>query len=242
MVNSWLVFHPGLMHSSALSFKLDHWTKPSPQLMNFVCAWLWRRCSAGSAVVIIDQAWRSALKPAGNAWREKMGRGEAWEISKQKMSCTKWGRRSFAKNGIVRAWMHGRLYLSVWLCQRKAKLGCWRGNKTNKQNQTVRPLENIFHWHVILSASAVNKHKPWIETSYHGVITENTDIVLLDPPLVALDKDAPVPYAGKIYIYILQSNCFQLEKDQRGVTENKWEQWMITQVLIRPGRRSCRVQ
>lgn len=43
----------------------------------------------------------------------------------------------------------------------------------------------------------VNKHKPWIETSYHGVITENTDVVLLDPPLVALDKDAPVPYAGE---------------------------------------------
>ncbi|KAK5603396.1 hypothetical protein CRENBAI_008391 [Crenichthys baileyi] len=44
--------------------------------------------------------------------------------------------------------------------------------------------------------SPVNKHKPWIETSYHGVITENTDVVLLDPPLVALDKDAPIPYAG----------------------------------------------
>ncbi|KAJ8256333.1 hypothetical protein COCON_G00184850 [Conger conger] len=43
----------------------------------------------------------------------------------------------------------------------------------------------------------VNKHKPWIETSYHGVISENTDTVLLDPPLVALDKDAPVPFAGK---------------------------------------------
>lgn len=42
----------------------------------------------------------------------------------------------------------------------------------------------------------MNKHKPWIETSYHGVITENTEVVLLDPPLVALDKDAPVPYAG----------------------------------------------
>ncbi|XP_035985019.1 calsyntenin-2-like, partial [Fundulus heteroclitus] len=42
----------------------------------------------------------------------------------------------------------------------------------------------------------VNKHKPWIETSYHGVITENMDTVLLDPPLVALDKDAPVAYAG----------------------------------------------
>ncbi|XP_077579903.1 calsyntenin-2 [Stigmatopora nigra] len=47
-------------------------------------------------------------------------------------------------------------------------------------------------------AGKVNKHKPWIEASYHGVITENTDMVLLDPPLVALDKDAPVPYAGEI--------------------------------------------
>nr|XP_015216408.1 PREDICTED: calsyntenin-2 [Lepisosteus oculatus] len=47
-------------------------------------------------------------------------------------------------------------------------------------------------------AGKVNKHKPWIETSYHGVITENTETVLLDPPLVALDKDAPVPFAGEI--------------------------------------------
>ncbi|NXH18512.1 CSTN2 protein, partial [Bucco capensis] len=44
----------------------------------------------------------------------------------------------------------------------------------------------------------VNKHKPWIETSYHGIITENNDTVILDPPLVALDKDAPVPFAGEI--------------------------------------------
>ncbi|XP_048398757.1 calsyntenin-2 isoform X1 [Stegostoma tigrinum] len=44
----------------------------------------------------------------------------------------------------------------------------------------------------------VNKHKPWIETSYHGTITENNDTVFLDPPLVALDKDAPVRYAGEI--------------------------------------------
>ncbi|XP_057713272.1 calsyntenin-2 [Corythoichthys intestinalis] len=47
-------------------------------------------------------------------------------------------------------------------------------------------------------AGKVNKHKPWIEASYHGVITENMGTVLLDPPLVALDKDAPVPYAGEI--------------------------------------------
>ncbi|KAM7043973.1 calsyntenin-2 isoform 2-T2 [Acridotheres tristis] len=49
-----------------------------------------------------------------------------------------------------------------------------------------------------LLAAKVNRHKPWIETSYHGIITENNDTVILDPPLVALDKDAPVPFAGEI--------------------------------------------
>uniref|UniRef100_A0A8C7RXY7 Calsyntenin-1 n=1 Tax=Oncorhynchus mykiss TaxID=8022 RepID=A0A8C7RXY7_ONCMY len=44
----------------------------------------------------------------------------------------------------------------------------------------------------------VNKHKPWIETTYHGIVTENDDKVLLDPPLIALDKDAPLRYAGEI--------------------------------------------
>uniref|UniRef100_A0AAY4C8B4 Calsyntenin-1 n=1 Tax=Denticeps clupeoides TaxID=299321 RepID=A0AAY4C8B4_9TELE len=44
----------------------------------------------------------------------------------------------------------------------------------------------------------VNKHKPWIETTYHGIITENDEKVLLDPPLIALDKDAPLRYAGEI--------------------------------------------
>lgn len=53
----------------------------------------------------------------------------------------------------------------------------------------------------------VNKHKPWIETSYHGVITENNDTVILDPPLVALDKDAPVPYAGK-KTHTINNNVF----------------------------------
>uniref|UniRef100_A0A8C3MS08 Calsyntenin-2 n=1 Tax=Geospiza parvula TaxID=87175 RepID=A0A8C3MS08_GEOPR len=50
----------------------------------------------------------------------------------------------------------------------------------------------------MVSSFLVNKHKPWIETSYHGIITENNDTVILDPPLVALDKDAPVPFAGEI--------------------------------------------
>uniref|UniRef100_A0A671L9P4 Calsyntenin-1 n=1 Tax=Sinocyclocheilus anshuiensis TaxID=1608454 RepID=A0A671L9P4_9TELE len=45
---------------------------------------------------------------------------------------------------------------------------------------------------------SVNKHKPWIETTYHGIVTENDDKVLLDPPLIALDKDAPLRYAGEI--------------------------------------------
>uniref|UniRef100_A0A673A6C4 Calsyntenin-2 n=1 Tax=Sphaeramia orbicularis TaxID=375764 RepID=A0A673A6C4_9TELE len=59
----------------------------------------------------------------------------------------------------------------------------------------------VFHFFSFLFT--VNKHKPWIETSYHGVITENTDIVLLDPPLVALDKDAPIPYAGEICAFTI---------------------------------------
>ncbi|MBN3326176.1 CSTN1 protein, partial [Atractosteus spatula] len=47
-----------------------------------------------------------------------------------------------------------------------------------------------------VEAAKVNKHKPWIETTYHGIVTENDDKVLLDPPLIALDKDAPLHYAG----------------------------------------------
>ncbi|EMP41536.1 Calsyntenin-1, partial [Chelonia mydas] len=43
-----------------------------------------------------------------------------------------------------------------------------------------------------------NKHKPWIETTYHGIVTENDNTVLLDPPLIALDKDAPLRFAGEI--------------------------------------------
>ncbi|KAJ8259683.1 hypothetical protein GJAV_G00172230 [Gymnothorax javanicus] len=47
----------------------------------------------------------------------------------------------------------------------------------------------------LVGAAKVNKHKPWIETTYHGIVTENDDKVLLDPPLIALDKDAPLRYA-----------------------------------------------
>ncbi|XP_053549035.1 calsyntenin-3-like [Bombina bombina] len=43
-----------------------------------------------------------------------------------------------------------------------------------------------------------NKHKPWIEAQYQGIIMENDNTVLLNPPLFALDKDAPLRYAGEI--------------------------------------------
>lgn len=49
---------------------------------------------------------------------------------------------------------------------------------------------------------SVNKHKPWIETTYHGIVTENDNTVLLDPPLIALDKDAPLRFAGKEFIVV----------------------------------------
>ncbi|XP_043926674.1 calsyntenin-2-like [Protopterus annectens] len=57
----------------------------------------------------------------------------------------------------------------------------------------------------------VNKHKPWIETSYHGMITENNDTVLLDPPLVALDKDAPAPFAGEICAFKIHGQDMPFE-------------------------------
>ncbi|MGH0122394.1 UNVERIFIED_CONTAM: hypothetical protein FKN15_014825 [Acipenser sinensis] len=60
-----------------------------------------------------------------------------------------------------------------------------------------------------VDADKVNKHKPWIETTYHGIVTENDDKVLLDPPLIALDKDAPLRYAG----YPLQAVVFTFAAD-----------------------------
>ncbi|XP_054993584.1 calsyntenin-1 isoform X2 [Sorex araneus] len=47
-------------------------------------------------------------------------------------------------------------------------------------------------------AARVNKHKPWLEPTYHGIVTENDNAVLLDPPLIALDKDAPLRFSGEI--------------------------------------------
>ncbi|XP_064165503.1 calsyntenin-3 [Anguilla rostrata] len=47
-------------------------------------------------------------------------------------------------------------------------------------------------------SNKANKHKPWIETEYQGIVMENDNTVLLNPPLFALDKDAPLHYAGEI--------------------------------------------
>ena len=48
-----------------------------------------------------------------------------------------------------------------------------------------------------LPGGAANKHKPWIEAEYQGIVMENDNTVLLNPPLFALDKDAPLRYAGQ---------------------------------------------
>ncbi|OWK08224.1 hypothetical protein Celaphus_00010974 [Cervus elaphus hippelaphus] len=51
---------------------------------------------------------------------------------------------------------------------------------------------------LLLFLNTVNKHKPWLEPTYHGLVTESDSTVLLDPPLIALDKDAPLRFAGEI--------------------------------------------
>lgn len=48
-----------------------------------------------------------------------------------------------------------------------------------------------------LTPASANKHKPWIEAEYQGIVMENDNTVLLNPPLFALDKDAPLRYAGR---------------------------------------------
>ncbi|XP_029437521.1 calsyntenin-3 isoform X2 [Rhinatrema bivittatum] len=48
------------------------------------------------------------------------------------------------------------------------------------------------------TCNKANKHKPWIEAEYQGIVMENDNTVLLNPPLFALDKDSPLRYAGEI--------------------------------------------
>lgn len=57
-------------------------------------------------------------------------------------------------------------------------------------------LPNLLHFSFFFKNTA-NKHKPWLEPTYHGIVTENDNTVLLDPPLIALDKDAPLRFAGR---------------------------------------------
>ncbi|XP_054435771.1 calsyntenin-1 isoform X6 [Pteronotus mesoamericanus] len=51
-------------------------------------------------------------------------------------------------------------------------------------------------------AVRANKHKPWLEPTYHGIVTENDNTVLLDPPLIALDKDAPLRFAESFEVTV----------------------------------------
>ncbi|XP_023602124.1 calsyntenin-1 isoform X3 [Myotis lucifugus] len=52
------------------------------------------------------------------------------------------------------------------------------------------------------SIDQANKHKPWLEPTYHGIVTENDNAVLLDPPLIALDKDAPLRFAESFEVTV----------------------------------------
>uniref|UniRef100_A0A673MNL4 Calsyntenin-1-like n=1 Tax=Sinocyclocheilus rhinocerous TaxID=307959 RepID=A0A673MNL4_9TELE len=70
-----------------------------------------------------------------------------------------------------------------------------------------------------VEAAKVNKHKPWIETTYHGIVTENDDKVLLDPPLIALDKDAPLRYADS------SEDEGGEQEDQQGSTRQQQLEW-----------------
>lgn len=89
--------------------------------------------------------------------------------------------------------IYKRQQKDLWYKSIQKALGYTRGERLP---QITESCENLLAYFLLCLLLPVNKHKPWIETSYHGVITENMDTVLLDPPLVALDKDAPTPYAG----------------------------------------------
>ncbi|XP_028663737.1 calsyntenin-1 isoform X1 [Erpetoichthys calabaricus] len=75
--------------------------------------------------------------------------------------------------------------------------GQFRRERQTKRMHLLKYIEWVCLWSLFcgIQAAKVNKHKPWIETTYHGIITENDNKVLLDPPLIALDKDAPLQHA-----------------------------------------------
>lgn len=226
--------------------------------MNFVLTWPWIQSCSGSTVVVIDQAWHSALKPAGNVWKKKRTKDRkevVEEISKMRMSCRNGGWRSFAKNRKTNVRKFLQQHTAYGCLHVKVKLLVWQTFQVKWNGRCTLFLSMwtldsfvgscsrsiLLTLHSLLSVSSVNKHKPWIETSYHGVITENTDIVLLDPPLVALDKDAPIPYAGTVHFH---PNGCQLDHSNRAkarLTQTKWRQSTMTQVLIHTGKHRCRI-
>lgn len=67
----------------------------------------------------------------------------------------------------------------------------WRVNK-----DCILGVEVQLTFSLLPGVGPANKHKPWIEAEYQGIVMENDNTVLLNPPLFALDKDAPLRYAG----------------------------------------------
>ncbi|TMS16738.1 Calsyntenin-1 [Larimichthys crocea] len=105
--------------------------------------------------------------------------------------------------GVLKAMSNKSFSAATATTQSYLQLGCFPGQLANKalKEPTTAPqtgLEIIVRVFGGFGLRLFNKHKPWIETTYHGIVTENDDKVLLDPPLIALDKDAPLRYAGEI--------------------------------------------
>uniref|UniRef100_A0A8C0IXT9 Cadherin domain-containing protein n=1 Tax=Chelonoidis abingdonii TaxID=106734 RepID=A0A8C0IXT9_CHEAB len=69
-------------------------------------------------------------------------------------------------------------------------------------SRSIDILRCTFAVRLLLLKFIFNKHKPWIETTYHGIVTENDNTVLLDPPLIALDKDAPLRFAESFEVTV----------------------------------------
>nr|XP_029498193.1 calsyntenin-3-like [Oncorhynchus nerka] len=96
------------------------------------------------------------------------------------------------------------LRFSFFLRRRIAELqkrGCYEGS-VGYQNTSLTTMDRmsclsflILCLTSVANGNKANKHKPWIETEYQGIVMENDNTVLLNPPLFALDKDAPLHYA-----------------------------------------------
>ncbi|KAL6093661.1 hypothetical protein STEG23_020598 [Scotinomys teguina] len=63
----------------------------------------------------------------------------------------------------------------------------------------------------------IDKHKPWLEPTYHRIVTENNNTVLLNLSPIALDKDSPLRFAVQAldsgyYNYTATNNVDNLAK------------------------------